>query len=321
MTGNNVPKIKTFKPINPKLYAYTTPGVSYNEGWTKQGYTESQTVEARIAQQTHTSGIRPKIEWSEPACYDDGEPCTDHDFHTYLTANGIERRPGTELFHLDPKTMHDKYLAAFKRRDIKQLGSTVTEYVLRREQDEAATKIVNWFDDAGLEFLLNAKPRYGKTLTAYDTIRRMNAKQVLIVTNRPSIANSWATDFAKFIGPLGEYVFVSASTALRDTPYVITRAAYEKSPQRSTLGCITFISLQDLKGSVYFGGKFDKLKWIADTHFDLVIGDESHEGMGTIRSEKAFRALNYDHILYMTGTAVKYTRLKSCASFGGKHNR
>ena len=60
-----------------------------------------------------------------------------------------------------------------------------------------------------------------------------------------------------------------------------------------------------MKGSVYFGGKFDKLKWIAETHFDLVIGDESHEGMSTLRSEKAFRNLDYDHILYMTGTAFK----------------
>ena len=305
MTHNGIPAIKTFKPINPTLYAYTMPGVEYNDGWTKQGYTEAQTVEARIAQQTHTSGIRPKIEWVEPACYDDGESCTDHDFHAYLTANGIERRPGTELFHLNPTTMHDKYLKAFKRRDITQLNGKATEYELRREQDEAATKIVNWFNDAGLEFLLNAKPRYGKTLTAYDVMQRMHAKQVLIVTNRPSIANSWAADFAKFIGPKGEYVFVSDSPALRDTPYVITRTAYEKSPQKATLGCITFISLQDLKGSVYFGGKYDKLKWLADTHFDLVIGDESHEAMGTLRSEKAFRNIDYDHILYMTGTAFK----------------
>lgn len=60
-----------------------------------------------------------------------------------------------------------------------------------------------------------------------------------------------------------------------------------------------------MKGSVYFGGKFDKLKWIAETHFNLVLGDEAHEGMSTLRSEKAFRNLDYDHILYMTGTAFR----------------
>ena len=302
--GTKAPAIKTFKKIKPTLYAYTMPGVDYNEGWTKQGYTEAQTVEARIAQQTHTSGIRPKIEWTEPACYDDGEPCTDHDFHAYMQANGIERRPGTELFKLDPATMHDDYLIPFKRRDITTPDApSAVVYKLRREQDKAATKIVGWFDNAGLEFLLNAKPRYGKTLTAYDVIRRMDAKQVLIVTNRPSIANSWASDYAKFLGTESGYVFVSDTPALRDAPYVVSHSAYEKSPQRATLKCITFISLQDLKGSVYFGGKFDKLKWLADTHFDLVIGDESHEGMSTLRSEKAFRNLDYDHILYMTGTA------------------
>ena len=202
--------------------------------------------------------------------------------------------------------MHDEYLTAFKRRDIAQPDvPTVVEYKPRREQDEAATKIVDWFDQAGLEFLLNAKPRCDKTPIAYDVIRRMGAKQVLIVTNRPSIANSWASDYAKFIGTDSGYVFVSDSPALRDIPYVVSRAAYEKSPQRSVLKCITFVSLQDLKGSVYFGGKFDKLKWIAETHFDLVLGDEAHEGMSTLRSEKAFRNLDYDHILYMTGTAFR----------------
>ena len=38
------PEIKTCKNIIPMVYAYTTPGVQENQGWTKIGYTEAQTV-------------------------------------------------------------------------------------------------------------------------------------------------------------------------------------------------------------------------------------------------------------------------------------
>ena len=42
------PNIKSFKRIVPMIYAYTTPGIPYHEGWTKVGYTEAQTVRDRI---------------------------------------------------------------------------------------------------------------------------------------------------------------------------------------------------------------------------------------------------------------------------------
>ena len=54
------PDINTTKTIIPMVYAYTTPGVQENQGWTKIGYTEAQTVEERIKQQTHTVSVEPK---------------------------------------------------------------------------------------------------------------------------------------------------------------------------------------------------------------------------------------------------------------------
>ena len=52
------PNIKSFTHVEPMIYAYDTPGVSYHDGWIKIGYTERQTVEDRIKQQTHTAGIK-----------------------------------------------------------------------------------------------------------------------------------------------------------------------------------------------------------------------------------------------------------------------
>ena len=56
------------------------------------------------------------------------------------------------------------------------------------------------------EFLWNAKPRFGKTLAVYDFMKRISAKTVLIVTNRPAIANSWYSDYAKFIGRESKFI-------------------------------------------------------------------------------------------------------------------
>ena len=57
----DAPKIQPYREVSPKIYAYNTPGISYHEGWTKIGYTEKQSVEDRIALQTHTAGIRWKL--------------------------------------------------------------------------------------------------------------------------------------------------------------------------------------------------------------------------------------------------------------------
>lgn len=297
-------KIKAFKKIEPTIYNYEEPGVTYNEGWSKLGYTEDQTAEARIKQQTHTAGIRPKLVWTCPAYYDDGTAFTDHEVHAYLTKAGIERRPGTEWFHTTAANIRDAYMPDFIHRKLDAIaGDETIDYSLRREQDEAVKKIGNWFENGGDEFLLNAKPRYGKTLTAYDLIIRNGYKKVLIVTNRPSIANSWAGDYNKFVGIKSGLAFVSDSPALKGVPHVISRADYEKSSQAGELGYIMFMSLQDLKGGTEFGGKFDKHEWLAGDDIDLLIADESHEGISTLRTEKAFAEIHRKHTLYMTGTA------------------
>ena len=54
--------IKSFTRVVPMIYAYNTPGISYHDGWIKIGYTEKQTVEQRIKQQTHTQNIQCEIQ-------------------------------------------------------------------------------------------------------------------------------------------------------------------------------------------------------------------------------------------------------------------
>ena len=305
-----VAKIQSFSRVVPMIYAYNTPGVSYHEGWTKIGYTEKQTVTQRIKQQTHTAGIQYQLAWQDNAIFKDGsgEYFTDHDFHAYLeSAVGLERERGTEWFHVDGPASH-QHFSYFAQRKLPGSVEKLT-YALRKEQQEAVSMTKAYFENGGAEFLWNAKPRFGKTLTSYDLIQQMGFTKVLIVTNRPSIANSWAEDFFKFIGWRGEYSFVSDTDALKDKPGVLSREEYlsamrhreEGSPKRM----IAFESLQGLKGSVYFGGNFDKLRWMSELEFDLLIVDEAQEGVDTMKTERAFRNIKRKHTLYLSGTPFK----------------
>ncbi|MDO4649637.1 MAG: DEAD/DEAH box helicase family protein [Eubacteriales bacterium] len=315
--------IKSFTKVVPMIYAYNTPGISYHDGWTKIGYTEKQSVAQRIKQQTHTADIHWELAWQDNAMYKDGsgEYFTDHDFHDFLEIEKqVKREKGTEWFQISGNQSQLDFLT-FARRATAKKKESGCNYDLREEQADAVRKTKEYFENGGTEFLWNAKPRFGKTLTSYDLVRQMGLQKVLIVTNRPSIANSWAEDFNKFIGWRDEYRFVSDTDALIGKPGVMSRQEYVSSemvlPEEQSHGMIAFESLQGLKGSVYFGGQYDKLRWMANEYtdgygkkqhgndFDLLIIDEAQEGIDTMRTERAFRNISRKYTLYLSGTPFK----------------
>ncbi|MGV2846726.1 DEAD/DEAH box helicase family protein [Limosilactobacillus fermentum] len=310
-----IPKIKTGKRIRPMIYAYTTPNDISHEGWTKIGYTASQTVEDRIKEQTHTVDAKVELLWKGSARYQDGsdELFTDHEFHSYLTnKRHVQRKPSTEWFKINGDLSHQCFYK-FAERDFSDLKAKDavdgSQYELRKEQGAAVEQTMNYFIRHGedSEFLWNAKPRFGKTLTTYDLARQMKLRNVLVVTNRPSIANSWFDDYEKFIGWQTKYYFVSETDALKE------RAALSRQEYLDTLakhdddanGQIAFESLQGLKGAIYFGGDYDKLKWIADTEWDLLVIDEAHEGVDTYKTDKAFDRIKRKYTLHLSGTPFK----------------
>ena len=316
MAAANRPAICSFERITPMIYAYTHPDYPPHAGWTKIGYTEKQSVEERVAQQHHTSDIRYQILWRDNALYKDGSGLAFHDtdFHRYLTnVAHVERRAGTEWFHVDGPTSQMHFIC-FAGRGVDQ-DQSGTDYTLRAEQAEAVEKTAAWFHGGGAQFLWNAKPRFGKTLSTYDLVRSCGYQRVLIVTNRPSIANSWAEDFHKFIAWRDELCFVSETDSLRGKPGVMSRDEY--LAHNRLRGMVAFVSLQDLKGSLWFGGHYPKLEWLAKDyrdergehchglHFDLLVVDESQEGVETHKTETAFNNIDRDHTLYLSGTPFK----------------
>ncbi len=298
--------LRAAKKIVPMCYAYTTPQIREHDGWTKIGYTE-QKVEDRIDQQTKTANVQWVLGWKGMAVYDDGsgEAFGDRDFHAYLQKNGVERKAGTEWFRIEPKPSHDLFMDFKQNRGV-LTAHRAAAYTLRREQADAVAQTKAYFAshaDGGdaPEFLWNAKPRFGKTLATYDLCKALNAKKVLIVTNRPAIANSWYDDYVKFMGAESGYCFISDVSALRGKPYVVAR---ENLPSDAK-GFIEFVSLQDLKGSIHLGGNFDKLEHIVELTWDLLVIDEAHEGVDTCKTDVAFDNIRRKRTLHLSGTPFK----------------
>lgn len=305
--------IKTATKVTPQCYAYTTPCVPAHDGWTKLGFTERD-VETRINEQTHTVGVAHKTWWVMRAAFMT-EPYgtfTDKDFHAYLKKLGIAREEGTEWFFIEPNVARGDFIDFTQNHGVvsEKDADAVIPYKLRDEQAEAVKKTMEYFNGReNAEFLWNAKPRFGKTLSAYDLcINKLKVKNILIVTNRPAIANSWYKDYETFFGPQSGYIFVSNVDAIKNRKFVYSREQYLNKIDKNTKGCIEFVSLQDLKGSIYFGGRFDKLSEISAEKgltWDVLIVDEAHEGVDTYKTDTAFNHIQRKWTLHLSGTPFK----------------
>lgn len=307
-------KIQTASPVIPMIYAYTTPGIIYHDGWTKIGYTERD-VDLRIREQTQTANIIAHKEWQDIAIFSDGKTrFTDKEFHAYLSKNDIERKepqPDSdgcpEWFKIDGDKSYSLF-CEFRRNSGILQSLCAVPYILRNEQKQAVTKTCDYFlANNNPEYLWNAKPRFGKTLSAYDLCVKLKAEKVLIVTNRPAIANSWYEDYVKFLGTQSGYYFVSNVDALSGQKYVVSRERYAQLviTEENPKGCIEFVSLQDLKGSIYFGGYYDKLKEVEELEWDVLIIDEAHEGVDTYKTDIAFDKIKRKYTLHLSGTPFK----------------
>lgn len=325
----NKPNIKSSQLVVPMIYAYTTPGITYHDGYIKIGYTE-QDVDIRIRQQTHTAGVKPQKEWQGNAIFEDGtgDTFTDKQFHTYLRKNGVkqpqdegneyfDKNDENEWFHISPSDSQSRFYEFRSNRGVlKEDNHEVILYKLREEQEVAVSQTVAYRNNHECgEFLWNAKPRFGKTLSVYDFVKKIGAKNVLIATNRPAIANSWYSDYEKFLGRQSGYFFVSNVDGIKDRALVMNYEEYykdsisrEKEADTVKMGLIDFISLQDLKGSIYFSenaNATDKLKEVKDIKWDLLVIDEAHEGVDTYKTDIAFDHIKRKFTLHLSGTPFK----------------
>lgn len=299
--------IKTTKIIYPQIYAYILPTVREKQGWIKIGYTERENVDIRIKEQTHTAAINLEYKklWVNTAKFNDSDEWfRDSQFHAYLQKyKNIKQEPNTEWFYYNgtPEQSYNDF-NDFRNHAYNQAQEKLN-YQLRNEQKAAVEQTLEYIkENSEGEFLWNAKPRFGKTLTTYDLVRKLEAHKVLIVTNRPAIANSWFDDFEKFIAWQTDFAFVSTSDSLNNRP-VMSREEFLSQNKKTHM--LAFISLQDLKGAISFGGNFDKLSWVKEMEWDLLVIDEAHEGIDTFKTDMAFDEINRNFTLHLSGTPFK----------------
>ena len=306
--------LETAKQVVPMIYCYTTPEIARHNGWVKIGYTE-QDVDTRINQQVKTADVIAHKEWQGNAIFEDGsaQRFTDKEFHAYLRKKKIDNKrfgdtdKQSEWFNIEAVPAKNHFRDFRENRGVLDTLDGISPYALRDEQQDAVDKTAEYFEShENGEFLWNAKPRFGKTLSVYDFCKKIEAQNVLIVTNRPAIANSWYSDYEHFVGTEAGYRFVSSTESLKEKPLCITREQYVNSLSTDGLaGCIEFVSLQDLKGSLYFGGEYDKLREVQDINWDILVIDEAHEGVDTYKTDVAFDHIKRRFTLHLSGTPFK----------------
>ncbi|NLK09036.1 MAG: DEAD/DEAH box helicase family protein, partial [Firmicutes bacterium] len=306
--------IKPYEELHRQIYGYILPEVPSHEGYVKVGETKRET-KVRVLEQVATAGLTPEILFERTAQRSDGTWFKDESLHRFFILNGVKKvklGTATEWFYFNgelekAEALTDKYINL--DYDLVQIDESTSDYVLRHEQSRAVELTLAYYNSGQepREFLWNAKPRFGKTLSSYDLVRRIKATNVLIVTNRPAIANSWFDDFQKFIAWQEPGMkFISDTEALkgkamsREEFYTYIDTTDHENPAQ-----ITFLSLQDLKGAKVFGGNYDKLEWVKALHWDLLIIDEAHEGVDTQLTDAAFDKIDRKFTLHLSGTPFK----------------
>lgn len=306
-------QIKTFKKVYPQIYSYILPDRHQNDGWQKIGYTERKDAKVRIREQNETASHKEPydIKWIRPARKNNNEWFKDHELHRYYQQNAIPKDEGhgTEWFYFNgtPERSIELFEAFCQNHFVDGNGKKF--YILRPEQEDAVEQTLEYTErnqttdfknpNEKAEFLWNAKPRFGKTLTTYDFMKRFGATKTLIVTNRPAIADSWYKDYNKFIDG---YYFISTADSIKEK--TLTREEFNRIEEFGKKQ-ITFLSLQDLKGAKVFGGSFNKLQWVADLEWDLLVIDEAHEAVDTDKTDRAFENIKRKFTLHLSGTPFK----------------
>ena len=236
-----------------KIYFYST-NTYYNyrkkhgdTPWIKIGATDQKDVMIRVKQQDGTSNPEP-LELLYEIDIPSNKSITDKDLHKFLEQNGYYKvRDNREFFEIeldDAKKLTQQFLLGKKK---------LHSFKPRKEQQEAIDKAVNYFQKGGKEFLLGALMRFGKTFTAYEIMKGINAKKVLIITWRPSdVKDEWRKDLDHV--DFADYDFVDLK---------------EQEPSIEDYK-IYFTSYQ-----LYLSRKWPHFK---KTEFDLVIFDEAHFG-------------------------------------------
>lgn len=152
--------------------------------------------------------------------------------------------------------------------------------VLRDEQKEAVKKAKARFrGQQGRKFLWNAKMRFGKTLSALQLVKELDARRTLIVTHRPVVDANFREDFDKIFRDSADWIYASRSDNGGTGEIASLEKELDDNPEKHY---VFFASMQYLCRSNLVNSKANAddnaLKHlILNNEWDLVVVDEAHE--------------------------------------------
>ncbi len=284
----------------------------------------NQNAHARIQQQTKTALVSYDLLYTELATRTitmaDGskqiQSFQDHDVHDVILQSGysavkfVESGKQSEWFKIDLTSAKAAISAVKEGKSVLPDAKTSVvvaqkqKITLRDEQKENVEKTIDIFKRYDT-MLWNCKMRYGKTVTAYELIKRQHYQKVIVITHRPAVEDGWGTDHdLMFAGE--KHLFIDKTNGSVDYDSAIDADNDFKLKQTvaSQTPFVYFASIQDLRGSQRVGGKYNKNNAVFDMDWDLLIIDEAHEGTSTDLGDAVIKTLRKPNtkVLLLSGT-------------------
>lgn len=198
----------------------------------------------------------------------------------------------------DISKLFDKLIDVFN--DVNFNNESYNEYVrgersvldLMPHQINAHNNCAAYFDkkkdNQSLSYLFNHLPRSGKSITCCYMAKKLNAKNILLLTHFPILNAQWEATIENYTAFEGWNVINVSHDKIKE----ITLDSYFVN--------FVLVSLQDFKD-------FDKPKFknFSNYTFDVIIIDEVHYGAETEKVKEALSTLNFKYILGSSATPEK----------------
>jgi superfamily II DNA or RNA helicase len=252
-----------------------------------------RTIDERLQEYKTSLGYLPEI-----LCKEENMNFRDKDIHRILKEQGYNS--DTEWFGLNGKTESQfvdivrAIIVSLKTGEPLDLRRT-QDFKPRREQQEAIDKAAAYFKEKGNEFLWNCKMRFGKTFSTYKLIEKQDYKNVLIITYKPVVKDSWRSDLLSHIDFKG-WRFVENESDFR----VGERNICFSSCQKLLVGEKTEIKINEIIAYLK-----ETMKWIFEKEWDLLVADEVHYGTRSELGQGLKDNLQYGKLLELSGTPYR----------------
>lgn len=190
--------------------------------------------------------------------------------------------------------------------DMKRIWNEAINYLLHGVRAPFAfanfgyqQSIIDWavkrFEDGENDILINAIMRAGKCMISYEIARALSAKNILVVTAKPGVDDSWAE-----LLPYGEKPHIN---------YINWKYHSYDNYKRKPLSLgddkvnVVFVSLQYI--NTHFSNPNNLLNEIFNVKWDTVFFDEQHYATQTVNTVNIFTRLQFKHKVELSGTPFK----------------